>query len=235
MPHRKPLSRPKRFARDLADTLWQASLLLTRARAFIIWPLTCWDDLLALPPAEGLPGPLQSGIAAGLEVRRLLEDFARRWQLPGPCLPALFEALDLGPEAWTGKILPFVVTGRTGDSQADPYKALEAKIEQYLRWRLTVLQARDTAGRPAGSGAFASQDEFLTALAEAIQALRQQRRPVTQENVADYFARALPSRRLDQEAAISDRTVRFWLDSFGLSWSEAVELAEKIPPGEFTS
>jgi len=91
-------------------------------------------------------------------------------------------------------------------------------------------------GRPPGTGTFAGRDEFLVALAEAIRALRQNRRLVTQETVADYFTETLPSRRQeDPEPLFSDRTLRYWLDKFNLTWDEALELAQKIPPSEFTS
>jgi hypothetical protein len=164
-------------------------------------------------------------VAAGREVRRLLEDFAQRWKLPPAARAAVFEFADLGPaelarrkdEAnpllFLRKILPFVATGRSGDDQDAWAEALARAIDEYQKWRAAVLQARDHAGRPLDTGYLSGQDELLEALRLTATLLRRQGKRVTQENLAAYLPQARPDLpRTDP------RQLRRWLRRYGLDW-----------------
>jgi hypothetical protein len=80
---------------------------------------------------------------------------------------------------------------------------------------LRLISRRLRPGRPPASVYFDTADECRAALLSVMRRLRQQRRVVTQQAVAECF-----------EYQISDRTVRRWLQDFGLSWEALVREAE---------
>jgi hypothetical protein len=62
-------------------------------------------------------------------------------------------------------------------------------------------------GRPPGTGTWGSREDFERALRRAVGAIRADEGKITQERVADYLN-------------TSDRYLRYWLDTHGLSWQE---------------
>ena len=80
---------------------------------------------------------------------------------------------------------------------------------------LRLISQRLRPGRPPASVYFDNPEECRAALLTVMRRLRQQGRVVTQQAVSAYF-----------DYQISDRTVRRWLQEFGLSWEALVREAE---------
>jgi hypothetical protein len=77
------------------------------------------------------------------------------------------------------------------------------------------IKLRKRSGRPKGSGRhFSTKSEFLAALQSAIQSLRQQGRPVTQETVASYLSQQ------EGNPTFDDRQLRRWIRDFDVDWQE---------------
>ena len=87
----------------------------------------------------------------------------------------------------------------------------EARASRGLR----LISQRLRPGRPPGSVYFETAEECRAALLTVMRRLRQQGRVVTQHAVAECF-----------DYQISDRTVRRWLQEFGLSWEALVREAQ---------
>jgi hypothetical protein len=80
---------------------------------------------------------------------------------------------------------------------------------------LRLISQRLRPGRPPASVCFDNPEECRAALLTVMRRLRQQGRVVTQQAVAACF-----------DYQISDRTVRRWLQDFGLSWEALAREAE---------
>jgi hypothetical protein len=75
-------------------------------------------------------------------------------------------------------------------------------------------------GRPSGSGAFDSAEEFRRVVTAAIRALRQQGRRVTQETVLEFMTPSLPRNRRAGDGEMDARQMRSWCEQFGVDWHE---------------
>jgi hypothetical protein len=76
---------------------------------------------------------------------------------------------------------------------------------------ITLLALRTSSrGRPPGSGAFSTRDEFRDALIEAIDKLEYDRDAITQEHIAHHLG-------------ISARTLTTYLRRFGIDWTRDVK------------
>jgi hypothetical protein len=100
-------------------------------------------------------------------------------------------------------------------------RAVSHTVQQARRWLAPFQGHRVGAGRPRGTGYFRNADEFDQALRVAVIALRDQRRHLTQENVAAYFSRSSGPVHLD----CTDRQLRKWLRQFhpGCTWEQVRE------------
>ncbi len=87
----------------------------------------------------------------------------------------------------------------------------EARASRGLR----LIVQRLRPGRPPGSIFFEHPEECRAALLTVMRRLRQQGRAVTQRAVAECF-----------DYQIRDRTVRRWLQEFGLSWEALLREAQ---------
>ena len=83
--------------------------------------------------------------------------------------------------------------------------------DKLVRWYRRTLLGQRLPGRPLGSGAFASQKDFLQKTANAYRHVRDSGRKPTVEAVAD----AIGALRLCESVSMDSRTFRNWRKSFG--------------------
>ena len=101
--------------------------------------------------------------------------------------------------------LAYVMRGRE--------ESLRDFLQAARRW-WSRFRGLPIGGRPVNTGMWTSGDEFKEALQTAIRGLRSQRRKVTQEEVAAFFA--------DRPGfpVCDDSQLRRWLRQYGLSWKD---------------
>jgi hypothetical protein len=111
--------------------------------------------------------------------------------------------------AWTDPLLQVEGDTATGTEIA----------ERLRRWYRRTLLGQRLPGRPPGTGAFASREDFLCKTAKAYQHVRDSGYKLTAERVA----RAIDDMGLCENVLMDPRTLRHWREKFGYPSFEDVK------------
>jgi hypothetical protein len=122
---------------------------------------------------------------------------------------ALADTEEDAPYAWGPPLLQ--VEGDTA-----PGKAI---ADSLVRWYRRTLLGRRLPGRPPGTGAFASREDFLQKTAVAYRHVRDSGQKTTSERVADAIDRL----GLCESVSMGARTFRYWRAKFGYETFDEVK------------